>query len=103
MIAQIDAARHRHNDAICAAVTALDELTQMINLDETGELEVGYFASIRAIDDAVDTAIDSIAAGLNGDDDTNTIINVGGDYIIANIDHSENVAVGKDIGQDVSG
>lgn len=103
MIAQIDAARRRHNDAISAAMAALNELAALTVFPDASDFESHYLNAIDGANIAADAEINRYA---HGDDpgaraEAQTVINVGGDYIDVDISDSENVAVGKNIGQTI--
>lgn len=57
MIAIIDAARKRHNAAVADAMTALDELSVLVDLPDIARLEKQYCDAMESVNSAVDHAI----------------------------------------------
>ena len=102
MIAQIDAVRQRHNDGASEAMRALATLAQMTNFAGYDELMTAYMDGIAAVDSAADAAINARAQAEHEAKKAGATITVQGDMIqVGDVTNSENIAIGKDIGQNI--
>ena len=99
MIATIDEARRRHNEAISEAMRALADLAQVTKIP-VDEIQAAYLDGMAAVDVAADAAIERQSSRQRDEEEARTVYHVEGDMIqVGDIVDSSSVAVGKEIDQ----